>query len=154
MDLPNPAFGESRICFFQPWRTGVIVHAALSLVYGVPCYPFTTHVVNANPFAQDVSAFPVIVYSARNRGVVRAAGVPSILENIVQDATSYFLVMLTGHLLLVIFELLAPVSVYSVCLVSTHGELRAGADPAPSLVVNLYFKRRDKDKFAELLLRP
>lgn len=86
-----------------------MLHFRLYMV--CPVIPFTTHVLNANPFAQDVSAFPVIVYSARNLGFVRAAGVPSILENIVQDATSYFLVMLTGHLLLVIFELLAPVSV-------------------------------------------
>jgi len=68
----------------------VIIHASLSLVY-------------------DVSAFPVIIYSARNRGLVRRTmGAPSILENIVRDATSYFLVMLIGHLLLVLFELFAP----------------------------------------------
>lgn len=44
------------------------------------------------------------------RGLARARGVPSLLDRIVRDATKYFLVIFTSHLLLVFFELLAPVS--------------------------------------------
>lgn len=47
------------------------------------------------------------------RGLIRARGVPSLLDRIVQDSTMYFLAIFTSHLLLVFFELFAPVSDFS-----------------------------------------
>ena len=38
-------------------------------------------------------------------------GMPSVLNNILQGATSYFLVIFTGHVLLILFELFASVSI-------------------------------------------
>lgn len=41
---------------------------------------------------------------------MRARGAPSIFDRILQDATVYFLVIFTGHLLVIFFEVFAPVS--------------------------------------------
>ena len=69
------------------------------------------HVATANPFfVTDTAAFLIIVYSAKHRGLMRAHGVPSLLDRIVEDATVYFLIMFTGQLLVLFFEFLAPVS--------------------------------------------
>lgn len=59
---------------------------------------------------QDTSAFFVIVWSVKLRGRTRARGVPSLLDKIARDATMYFLVIFTSHLLLILFEFFAPVS--------------------------------------------
>ena len=60
----------------------------------------------------DALALVIIVYSAKRRdgGLTRVGGVPSLLDKILQDATTYFLVLFTGHLLLVLCEIFAPVS--------------------------------------------
>jgi len=110
--FPSLPFDEYNNCLFQQWRTREIVFASLSLVYGTFCQPphHPRHSYVSIHFIQDASAFLVIVYVMRNRGLTHTAGVPSILENILRDATSYFFVIFTSHLLLVLFELLAPVS--------------------------------------------
>lgn len=51
------------------------------------------------------------------RGLIRARGVPSLLDRIVRDATMYFVVIFTSHLLLVLFELFAPVSSFPTGLI-------------------------------------
>ena len=75
------------------------------------------HIATANPFfVTDTVAFLIIVYSAKHRGLMRAHGVPSLLDRIVEDATVYFLIMFTGQLLVLFFEFLAPVSDSSIDL--------------------------------------
>ena len=69
---------------------------------------FTWH--RPTPFIEDSAAFLVIVFSARQRSFIYAAGMPTLLGNIVRGGTVYFLVVFAGQLLLVFFELLAPVS--------------------------------------------
>ena len=39
MALPDIPFDGFRICSFQRWPTGEIIHTALSLVYGTPTSP-------------------------------------------------------------------------------------------------------------------
>ena len=71
------------------------------------------HTPVSNPFlVEDASALLIIVYSAKRHygGLTRVGGVPSLLDKILQDATRYFLVLFTGHLLLVLCEFFAPVS--------------------------------------------
>ena len=65
------------------------------------------------PFlVKDALALLIIVYSAKRHygGLIRVGGVPPLLEKILQDATTYFLVLFTGQLLLVLCEIFAPVS--------------------------------------------
>lgn len=64
---------------------------------------------NPSP-VEDTSAFLIIVYSAKHRSRMRANGVPNILDRIVEDATVHFLVIFTAHLLLILFQIFAPVS--------------------------------------------
>ena len=74
-----------------------------------------------DPFSvEDSLALLIIVYSAKRRqgGLARVGGMPSLLEKILKDATTYFLVLSTGHLLLVLFQVLAPVSNHPVDLCS------------------------------------
>ena len=59
--------------------------------------------------AGDCSAFLIIIYSAKRQGLVGVHGVPTILDKILQDATMYFLVIFTGHLFVIFFEIFAPV---------------------------------------------
>lgn len=59
---------------------------------------------------EDVSAFVLIVVSAKLRGRTLVAEAPSLLDKVLQDATTYFLVLFTGHLIFVFFELFASVS--------------------------------------------
>ena len=59
---------------------------------------------------EDVSAFLIIVFSTKRRGRTLVASGPGLLDKILQDATAYFLVLFTGHLVFVFFELFASVS--------------------------------------------
>ncbi|KAF9643489.1 hypothetical protein BDM02DRAFT_3264071 [Thelephora ganbajun] len=87
--IPDLPFDEFKACLFHRWRTGVIIYTVVSPVY-------------------DISAFALVVHSARRRNHARAHGVPSLLDKIVQDATVYFLAIFTCHFLLIFFELFAP----------------------------------------------
>ena len=88
---------------------GARIYCAFADVWCVLSLPssFTLH--RPTPFIEDCAAFAVIVFSARKRGLMDAAGIPTLLGNIVRDGTVYFLVVFAGQLLLVLFELLAPV---------------------------------------------
>ena len=109
--IPDIPFDVHRLCSPPRWRGCEIVFIVLTIVYGTFFSTVWLLDFDDEPFvAQDSWAFLVIIYSARNRGVMRAHGMPSLLDNIVRDATIYFLVLFTVHLLVVFFELLAPVS--------------------------------------------
>jgi len=88
-ELPDLPLDVFELCISNRWRPGEITNTVLSLVY-------------------DAVAFSIIVYSMKWRGVTRAHGVPSLLDKIVRDATVYFVVIFTSHLLLLLFEFFAP----------------------------------------------
>jgi len=80
---------------------------------------FGIHIAVTNPLlVKDISAFLIIVYSGRHRGLSCFSGVPSILDKIVRDSTIYFLVLFTSHSLTVLFLFVAPVSDPSTALFS------------------------------------
>ena len=112
-----------------------------------PLPPFGVHIALTNPFfVKDTSAFLIIVYSAKHRGQMRASGVPSILDRIVEDATVHFLVIFTAHLLLILFQLFAPVSNFSANLCSsTHHNVRIGHVSTPPRKVSRPLEYCDKD---------
>ena len=64
---------------------------------------------------------------------MRAHGVRSLLETIVEDATVYFLSIFAGHLLMIFLEFFAPVSDHLADLCSsTHDGLYVGKASSPS----------------------
>jgi len=140
VDLPDLPLDVFELCIFNRWRPGEITNTVLSLVYGVFCSLSLGIPIAAtdHPFVKDAVAFSIIVYSMKWRGVTRAHGVPSLLDKIVRDATVYFVVIFTSHLLLLLFEFFAPVSDIPTCLFfSNCDEPHKGAVSAPSCEVGL-----------------
>ena len=89
-----------------------MAYVALLLVYGTFFPSSIAHTLASNPFsAKDTLALLIIVYSAKRQhgGLTCASGMPRLLNKILQDATMYFLVLFTGHFLLLFCELFAPV---------------------------------------------
>ena len=78
---------------------------------------------------------------------------PSLLESILEDATTYFLAIFTSQVLVVLFELVAPVSGRPVDTYSSaHNEPHPGADPTSSRKVRLHPRYFD-DGFDRVLCR-
>lgn len=61
----------------------------------------------------DLLVFLIIVWVGRKSAGFRQSKVPSILDKIIKDATLYFLVIFTSHLLVECFVLFAPVSLWA-----------------------------------------
>ena len=115
-------FVEYQICVFQLWKTLEVTYLVLSLVYGTFFLLSTAHPPGSNPLlVKDSLALLVIVYYPKHHdgGLSRVGSVPSLLDKIRQDATIYFLILSTGHIIFLFFELLAPVSNRPVDLRST-----------------------------------
>jgi len=65
--------------------------------------------VTPTPFSEDLLAFLVIVRLA-GRWTIQWFGIPGILGTILRDATKYFLVIFTSHLILAATIIFARVS--------------------------------------------
>ena len=132
MVFPNPPFDEYRFCTFQLWETGEVTYVALSLAYGTLFLLSTAHTPVFDFFlVKDALALLIIVYSGKQHdgGRTRVDGMPSLLDKILHDATINFLVLSTGHLLLLFFDILTPVSDHPVDLCSAaHHKLHIGSD--------------------------
>ena len=81
--------------------------AAVRCVLSLPL-SFTWH--RQTPFTEDCTAFLVIAFSARKRGLRHTDGVPSLFRTIFEGATIYFLVLFASQLLFILFLLFAQVS--------------------------------------------
>ena len=99
--MSSNAGGEAKLST-QPFRL-CMVRSFLFL----DTYIVTT---NRSP-TKDTSAFLIIVYSTRRRRMMSFPGMQSVLNNILQGSTSYFLVIFTGHVLLILFQLFAAGSI-------------------------------------------
>ena len=132
MVFPDPHFDEYRFCTPQSWETGEVTYVALSLAYGTLSPSSTAHTSASDPFlVKDALALLIIVYSAKQHDGCRTRvdGMPRLLDKILQDATTYFLVLSTGHLLLLFLEVFASVSDRPIDWCSTaHDELHLGCD--------------------------
>ena len=123
--FPDIPLDEYRTCNFQAWQTGEVTFFVLSFVYGTFFPSSTARTLAPDPFSViDSLALLIIVYSAKRHagGLARVGGVPSLLDKILQDATTYFLVLSTGHLVLLFFEVFPRVSDHPVDTCSTTNE--------------------------------
>ena len=99
------------MCTFKGKLPVQIGFITLALAYGMEfLLLLIDHLgVTRSNHLTDLLAFSVIV-SVVVRSTVRGVPIPSILRIITRDATYYFLVIFTSHLLLVIFLAFARVS--------------------------------------------
>lgn len=106
-------------------------HVFDSIWYVIFPAPWHLHRRTDHPSVQDTLAFLIILYSVKWRGTTH--GVSSILNKIFRDATTYFIVIFTSHLLQVLFESFAPVSDFPTYLSSSApDELHTANDSTAS----------------------
>ena len=109
-----------------------IAFIAVSLTYGAE--PLVIYLGNARPnHPADFLAFSVIIYLVVRSNVTKVP-IPSILKTIARDATYYFLVIFTSHLVIVMFFLFASVSSSSQSSLLSTARLylcRAGLSGSP-----------------------
>ena len=99
-------------------------------------------------FVKDALAFLIIVWCAvKRRARGHLDGMSSLLDKIVRDATTYFLVIFTSHLLLILFEFFAPVSDVLTLVSSAHDRLHVEVDSTPSCEVSHRSKHCNEDEF-------
>ena len=109
MVLPDLPFEEYKICTFPQRETGEVIYIVLSLAYGTFFLLSTVRAPTSNSFlVKDALALLIIVYSAKRHA--HAGGVPRLFNKIFRDATTYFLVLSTGHILIVFCDFFTPVS--------------------------------------------
>ena len=104
---------------------GARIYCAFADVWCVLSLPSSFRLHRPTPFIEDCAAFAVIVFSARKRGLMDAAGIPTLLGNIVRDGTVYFLVVFAGQVLLIFFELLAVSDLSTDSFSSAHFAMAA-----------------------------
>ena len=113
---------------------------------------FSIRIATANTFGKDGSAFLIIVYSARYRGSMRVHGMRGLIDTIVEDATVYFLLIFTGHILVILFEYAAPVSDHLVDLCSsTHCKFDTANDSRPPSAVSHHLEPHNNDELDGIL---
>lgn len=77
-----------RVCVFKLWKGGILIYYMTTMFF-------------------DVLAFSIVVFTAKKsrRGLPR---LPSILDSIVRDATLYFVLIFSAHLLSLLFLFSTP----------------------------------------------
>ena len=103
------------MCVFARDRSIEVAYTGISLVYGkiFPNSPrprMTTSTISL----EDLLAFLIILRLA-GRSTYRRFGIPGLLGTILRDATKYFLVIFTAHLVLAMTILFARVSSMTCC---------------------------------------
>ncbi|KAF9777632.1 hypothetical protein BJ322DRAFT_1095726 [Thelephora terrestris] len=90
--FPDINLDEFKLCIFKLWRVGQLAYYNLAMTF-------------------DVIVFLIIAIAAWKERTHRYPGIPSILDTIVRDATKYFLLISSVHLLSVLFVFVAPVDI-------------------------------------------
>jgi hypothetical protein len=109
--VPPIPFDSFRQCVFSRHRRAEVAYTVISLAYGETFQnsPALRNDHTKPVFWEDLLAFSIILYLAgwwKNRQF----GIPGLLGTILRDATKYFLVIFTAHLVLAMTLLFARVS--------------------------------------------
>jgi len=98
------------VCTFVGQLSVGIAFTTMSLAYGAELLlSFVDHLDTHSDHPADALAFSVIVFLVVRSNVTKVP-IPRILRIIARDATCYFLVIFTSHLVVVMFFWLASVS--------------------------------------------
>ena len=102
------------ICDFVGRSSMVIALNIMVLAYGTELFsPFIDHLGDTHSdHHADLLAFSVIVYLVVRSKVIKVP-IPNLLKTMVRDATHYFLVIFTSHLVLLMFLIFVSVSTSS-----------------------------------------
>jgi len=95
--------------FRAKWALGNWIYRNISRIW---CETFLPEKGSNSDHPADLLAFAVIVYLALRSNAYRLP-MPSLLKTIAQDATYYFLMIFTSHLLLELTLLLGKVRIMS-----------------------------------------
>jgi len=105
--IPLPAY---HLCIFTRSPRFEIPYMALSLFFGNWSPAFSGISLSDQPPFLDVMAFSVVVFISFGAGLALPGGRSGILRTIVEDATVYFLVIFSSHLLTLVVGSAARVS--------------------------------------------
>lgn len=86
---PASGYDSYRLCLYNNSEAQIIAILSFSLVF-------------------DLLVFVTIIFVGHRTAGFTAAGIPSLLDRIVKDATMYFLVIFTSHLVVEGFLIFAP----------------------------------------------
>lgn len=107
LPIPLPVY---MMCTFVGQLSVGIAFTTMSLAYGAELLlSFVDHLETHSDHSTDALAFSVIVFLVARSNVTKVP-LPGILRIIARDATRYFLVIFTSHLVVVMFFWLASVS--------------------------------------------
>ena len=105
--IPLPAY---RLCEFTRSPRFELAYVSLSLFFGNSLRASSNLSHSTQASLLDVMAFSVIVFISVGTGLSLPDGRPGILRTILEDATVYFLVIFSSHLLTVVVASAARVS--------------------------------------------
>ena len=100
------------ICIFAQHGPVEIGFTALCIIYGTEPFLVLHQRDTHSDYPTDFLAFSVIIYVVVRSNVYRVP-IPGLFRTIVRDATYYFLVVFTSHLMVMFFLLFENVRIFS-----------------------------------------
>lgn len=118
--LPDIDLDPFKICIYRRWKVGELIYYALAMLFGtssllsfysaiIPPRRFTFNISMRHPIT-DFLAFSFIAFTAWRSGMYEYPTMPSLLKTIFRDATRYFILIFSAHILSMLFIFFAPVS--------------------------------------------
>lgn len=113
--LPDISLDEFRICIYKLFDAGELVYYSWAMffgtlqpskLYGYPSSGFLIYPasgISVRCGISDVLVFSIILVKTRRPRMNRYPGIPSILDVILRDATHYFVLISSAHLLSLLF---------------------------------------------------
>jgi len=87
--FPEISLDPFEVCFYKLWKVGELIFYNLTIAF-------------------DLTAFLIILVTAKRSRGTRYPGMPSILDIVVRDSTRYFMLIFFTQLLAQLFVLFAP----------------------------------------------
>jgi hypothetical protein len=109
-----------KMCNFNIWKVGELLYYILAMFFGTSSplglhfyHPALGILMTFDVFSRygvaDLLAFSIIAFTARKSRMGGPLPIPTILDAILHDATYYFLLIFTAHLVSLLFVFVAPV---------------------------------------------
>ena len=118
--LPEINLDAFNFCAYKRWRFAELFAAGIVISFGTPSLHYLQRNFTSGILMHfillphcdtvDISAFLIILVTAKRQGRNRHPGISSILDTVLREATLYFLLMFASQFLFVMFLFFAPVS--------------------------------------------